>query len=170
MALNSIFILDKFSENTTDFHCRSPLFAGIMPVMNISNQPQTFFLPEAISEQHSMVHASCYRLSLSMLRRAEHEPVPVLIDNLQYTALITDSNIYFADNSDMQIKISWHLHLAEARDVNEQHIPMKVMYYEHGLEQLQQKLTGEYYKALMLMDEKYRTELIPSGNTRIQSL
>ena len=138
--------------------------------MTISSQPQTFFLPKAISEQHSVIHASCYRLSLSVLRRAEHEPVPVLIEKLHYTALITDSNIYFADNSDMQIKISWHLHLAEARDVNEQHIPMKVVFYENGLDQLQQQLTGEYYKTLMLVDEKYQTDLIPSGNCRIQAL
>ena len=138
--------------------------------MIISNQPQTFFLPEANSEQHSVIHASCYRLSLSVLRRAEHEPVPVLIEKLQYTALITDSNIYFADNNDMLIKISWHLHLAEARDINEQHIPMKVVFYQDGLDQLQQQLTGEYYKTLMLVDEKYQTDVIPSGNCRIQPL
>lgn len=135
--------------------------------MNISTETRTYFLPEKVAEQASVVHASCYRLSLSMLRRAEHEPVAVPVDNLHFTGLITDSEIHFADNSDMQIKISWHLHLTEARDVNDQHIPMKVIFYEQDLEQLQQRLTGEYYKALMLMDENYRDSLIPSGNSQI---
>jgi hypothetical protein len=112
-----------------------------------------------------------------MLRRAEQEPVAIPIDSLGYTALLTDSLIYFAENAAAQtgegeiagtIKISWHLHIAEARDVNDQHIPMKIIFYDNGLQQLQQQLTNEFYKALMLMDESYRDNLIPSGLIEIK--
>lgn len=146
--------------------------------MQSTETKQTFLLPKSISEQASIVHASCYRLSLSMLRRAEHEMVCVPIDSLNLKGLITDSAIFFADTHEAdteagkingKIKISWHLHLAEERDINEQHIPMKVIFYDNGLENLQQQITGEYYRALMLMDESYRNNLIPSGNIQIIS-
>ena len=137
---------------------------------------QTFLLPNNVSEQTSVIHASCYRLSLSLSRRAEHDMVSVPIDNLGLVGIITDSAIFFADVSDTAtsegdisgiIKISWHLHIAEERDINEQHIPMKIVFYDDDLENLQQKLTGEYYRALMLMDESYRNSPIPSGNIKI---
>lgn len=144
--------------------------------MKTQNELQTFLLPGKVTEQSSVIHSSCYRLSLSMLRRAEQQPVAVPIDSLGCIALITETEIFFAKprqqdeavkNADARIKISWHLHLAEARDVNDQHIPMRIIFYDHGLEQLQQQLTGEFYKALMLMDESYRDNLIPSGDIEI---
>lgn len=136
-----------------------------------------YYLPKALTEQASVIHASCYRLALSMLRRADHEPVPVPVNSLDYTALLTDEDVFFADNQATEtrhgetgslIRLSWHLHLAEARDITVQHIPMKVVYYHHEMEKLQQQMTGEFYKALMLMDKQYGDRLIPSGNIHIK--
>ena len=146
--------------------------------MQHTEEKQTFLLPENISEQTSVIHASCYRLSLSLLRRSEQDIVSVPIENLNLIGLVTDSAIFFADASDRtaeqgeisgKIRISWHLHIAEQRDVNEQHIPMKVVFYDHNLENLQQKLTGEYFRALMLMDECYRDKPIPPCSIQISN-
>lgn len=147
--------------------------------MKNTQDPKIFFLPAKALEKSTVIHSSCYRLSLSILRRAEHEPVAVPIENLHCTALITDSEIYFADNNRTleadgvkghPIMISWHLHLAEARDISEQHIPMKTIFYENNLEEFQQQLTGEFYKALMLMDQSYRDGPIPVIQNQIKNL
>jgi len=147
--------------------------------MKNNHEPIIFFLPKKALEKSTVIHASCYRLSLSIFRRAEHDPVAVPIESLHCTALLTDSEIFFADNqrtleSDGMkghpVIISWHLHLAEARDMNEQHIPMKTIFYQEHLEEFQQQLTGEFYKALMLMDQSYRDGPIPTQHIQIESL
>lgn len=147
--------------------------------MKNTQNSEIFFLPQKTLEKSNVIHSSCYRLSLSILRRAEHDPVAVPIENLHCTALITDSEIFFADTKrtleadDMKgypIIISWHLHLAEARDISEQHIPMKTIFYEENLEEFQQQLTGEFYKSLMLMDQSYRDGPIPVSENQIISL
>lgn len=147
--------------------------------MQNTEESNIFFLPQKALEKSTLIHASCYRLSLSIFRRAEHDPVAVPIESLDCTALITDSEIFFTDNqrtiesdgmTGHPVIISWHLHLAEARDINEQHIPMKTIFYQEHLEEFQQQLTGEFYKALMLMDQSYRDGLIPVQHNQIKSL
>ena len=147
--------------------------------MKNTHDSNIFFLPQKALEKSNVIHSSCYRLSLSILRRAEHDPVAVPIEKLNCTALITDSEIFFADNNRTiesegmkghPVMISWHLHLAEARDISEQHIPMKTIFYEDNLEEFQQQLTGEFYKSLMLMDQSYRDGPIPVIENQIKSL
>jgi len=147
--------------------------------MNNPESLHTYILPREVSRQDSVIHDSCYRMAQSMLRRSDTEPALVPINTMGYDALIYDSVISFADtgkrvsSSDTDdteahpIIITWQLHLAEDRDPRKQHIPMRVILHDKNLEKTQQRLTGEFYKALMLMDESYRDGLIPSVSVTV---
>lgn len=147
--------------------------------MNDSNDLDAYFLPKALDHRSSMVHSSCYRLSLSILRRATNDPVCIPIDSLNMEAIITENKIWFAENqptmkrhdeTGKKILICWEFYVAEARNSNDQHIPMKIIFYQPGLEELQNKLTGDFYKALMLVDQQHSETPIPAEDIRFIDL
>lgn len=130
-----------------------------------------FIIPPPVSEKDSVVHSSCYRLALSIVRRSATEPVLVAIDNLHYSALLFDDHILFADNSrQLQVNqrnatpvtMEWQFFIAEKRDNNEQHIPMKIRFHSTGLDTVQQQLTVSFYEAMMQIDQLYADNVIPS--------
>ncbi|MGD2119149.1 MAG: hypothetical protein PVG66_12370 [Chromatiales bacterium] len=132
---------------------------------------QILFLPARFARESALIHTSCYNLAQSILERSELPYVPVSIDSMQYLAIIELNDIWFADTSSRishddqpgyRIMLSWHPHLAESRSEQDQHIAMEVTYYAPELEQLQQRLTGEFYKALMLLDAKFPQTTVPS--------
>ncbi|MEJ2213556.1 MAG: hypothetical protein P8Y20_05710 [Gammaproteobacteria bacterium] len=133
-----------------------------------STRSYSFYTPQPLSSASSMVHSSCYKLSMSILNRAEEDLVVIPIEKLGMLAVISENKILFAQQSSgseqtvMPVKIGWKFLVAEDRDSNSQHLPMKTSFYSENLEELQQRLTGEFYKALMLADEKFRTTVIPA--------
>ena len=142
--------------------------------MKTPSKNMTFFTRTEVSKQASVIHSSCYRLSQSMLRRSESEPAVIPIDKMNFLAAIDENTLTFIDRSQQikqndkegyPVRITWKLHLAERRDNDDQHIPMDITYFDEDLNETQQQLTGEFYKALMLMDESYRDELIPTVKT-----
>jgi hypothetical protein len=147
--------------------------------MTVATQQLAFIIPPAVDEKSSMVHSSCYRLALNILSRAEQEPVAIIIEKMHYTALIYEEKICFADNSRTilhsgkkahPVTMEWRFLIAEDRNSNEQHIPMMLRFHENNLSQVQQELTGEFYKAMMDTDERFSHEIIPSQKLDVISL
>lgn len=134
-----------------------------------------FYIPKTFSNMSSMVHSSCYKLSMGILNRAEKDQVVIPIEKLGMLAVITDNKIMFtqqtadAEQDVIPIQISWEFLVAEDRDASSQHLPMNTSFFAENLEELQQRLTGEFYKALMLADEKYRDKVIPAQEIEIAS-
>ena len=150
-----------------------------MDPMPDSNNKAVYIVPPVIDEKASVVHSSCYRLALSILRRASHEPVSVPIDGMGYTALIYESRILFADNSasishaevsGYPVIMEWQFFIAEDRNQNDQHIPMQIRFHSKDLTDTQQQLTGEFYKAMMHIDQQFSEEPIPSTLLEVISM
>ena len=144
-----------------------------------SNEKNVYIVPPVIDEKTSVVHSSCYRLASSILSRAQNAPVAVSIDNMNYTALIYENKILFADNSAMinraeasghPVTMEWQFFIAEAPDLNEQHIPMRIAFHDNDLHDVQQQLTGEFYKSMMQIDQQYSHEIVPSAALDVISL
>ncbi|NNJ90174.1 MAG: hypothetical protein HKP55_00745 [Gammaproteobacteria bacterium] len=144
-----------------------------------SNKKTVYIVPPVIDEKASVVHSSCYRLALSILRRASHEPVTVPIDAMGYTALIYENRILFADNSasinhaklsGYPVIMEWQFFIAEDRNHNDQHIPMQIRFHSDDLTDTQQQLTGEFYKAMMHIDQQFSAEPIPSASLDVISM
>ena len=139
--------------------------------MNTTLQAQIFFLPTAITHQAALLHSSCFNLAHNLLQRSDLPYVVVPIPGMQYLAIVEAGDIWFVDSEQQTselnpngklITLSWHPHLAESRSSLDQHIPMDVVFYAPGLEQVQQRLTGEFYKGLMLLDAEYSQTTIPT--------
>jgi hypothetical protein len=137
-----------------------------------SNTKAVYIVPAVIDEKSSVVHSSCYRLALSILHRASDEPVTVPIDSMGYTALIYENRILFSDNSSQinhdkvsghMVTMEWQFFIAEDRNLNDQHIPMQIRFHSNNLIDVQQQLTGEFYKAMMHVDQQFSGEVIPSA-------
>lgn len=142
-------------------------------------QETVYFITPVIESHASMVHSSCYRLALSMLRRADKEPAVVHIESMNYTALIFENSIYFVNESNTMthngesghpVCIEWQFLLAEARNTNDQHIPMESRFYTTNLAAVQQKLTVEFYNAMMHADELHQDGVIPTQEVNLVSL
>ena len=143
------------------------------------NKNTVYIVPPVIDEKASVVHSSCYRLALSILRRASNEPVTVPIDAMGYTALIYENRILFSDNSSMishaevsghPVTMEWQFFIAEDRNHNDQHIPMQIRFHSNDLSDTQQQLTGEFYKAMMHIDQQFSEETIPSSSLDVISI
>lgn len=144
-----------------------------------SNTKAVYIVPTVIDEKASVVHSSCYRLALSILRRASHEPVTVPIDAMGYTALIYENRILFSDNSSLishaevsghPVTMEWQFFIAEDHNHNTQHIPMQIRFHSDDLSDIQQQLTGEFYKAMMHFDQQFSEQAIPSAALDVISI
>jgi len=143
---------------------------------------QFFFIPSERKQIHSVIHSSCVRLAKSLLgKRPDNKHALIPITAMGYIAILGESRILFAnlkDEIDMNgqhgllVSLAWQPHIAEHEDLSIQHIPMNLTYYGHpaNLKNLQQQLTGEFYKALMLIDKKYEGMPLPSTDIELIDL
>jgi len=147
---------------------------------------RTFFLPEAVKSRQGVIHSSCVRLSQYLLERSHGQSLLVPIEAMNYLAILQKDKLYFVDlNSHeqtenargSQIVLSWQPHSPEEMDFNTQHLPVELTCYSNpiaetdkNLEQIQQQLTGEFYKALMLLDSKFSGQKIPSDTFTIRTI
>ena len=142
-----------------------------------------FFIPREKSRQPTVIHRSCMRLARNLLSKSRNGMVTVPIEALEFIAVIKDDRLYFAETEKrnntgrlgLQVCIGWEPHLPENEDTAIQHLPMDLVLYKEGqeLNELQQKLTGELYRAMMLLDQQYSGQFLPSVDieiARIESL
>jgi hypothetical protein len=95
---------------------------------------------------------------------------------MQYLAIIEMHDIWFVDSQAYAVKkkvggrmitVSWHTRDENERESLDQHLPMKVIYYDQDMSEIQQRLRGEFFKAMQLMDQRYRDEAIPTEGADI---
>lgn len=140
---------------------------------------QTFFLPDQHSCFTSTMRSETYNLAHTLLNRTQSNHVFVPIRNLQYLAVIDGNDIYFVDSQayavndnegGRMITISWHPSADTERESLEQNIPMKIIFYDQDMKDIQVRLCRELYEAMLQMDQRYRDEQIPAEGARIIDL
>ena len=101
------------------------------------------------------------------------------IDSMKYKALIFENRICFVNEANTMthngqaghpVCIEWQFLLAEARNTNDQHIPMESRFFTTNLAAVQQKLTVEFYNAMMRADELHQDGVIPTPAVQLLSL
>lgn len=140
---------------------------------------QTFFLPRQFSGQSSTIASTTYNLAHTLLNRTDSDHIFVPIRSLQYLVVIDGNDFWFVDSQayavnenegGRMITISWHTEAELYRDSLEQNIPMKIIFYDQDMQAVQLRLTGEFYQAMQLMDQRYRDQQIPAEGARIIEL
>ncbi len=140
---------------------------------------ETFFLPDELGREASHIPADIYNLARTLLGRSEFSCVFVPIRSLQFLGVITDNEIVFVDslayayNQDeggRLIKIAWQFDNTNDRESLNEPVDFDAVYYDPGSSEIQNRLIGDFRKALELLDERYRKSALPSGGARILKL
>jgi len=140
---------------------------------------QTFFLPNRFSEKHSTLPSTHYNLAHTLLNRTKSEYIFIPIRSMQYLAIIDGNDFWFVDSQayavsneegGRMITVSWHPDPGLEKESLDQHHPMKVVFYERDMSDIQIRLCGEFYQAMQLVDQRYRDEQIPVEGARILPL
>ena len=99
---------------------------------------------------------------------------------MQYQGVITADEIIFVDAQDYAVRdgeggrlimLAWQLVKAEARDSLNAPVPVDIVYYHDGIDELQRRLCTEFSKAMDLMLERqleasgspHRLKVVPIG-------
>lgn len=140
------------------------------------NDQLTLFLPTEVARQSSTIPADMFNLAHTLLNRTESKYVFIPIRSMQYLAVIEMHDIWFVDSQAYAVKkhvggrmitVSWHTRDEADRESLDQHIPMDIVFYDQDMTEIQLRLRGEFYKAMQLMDERYRNASIPAEGARI---
>lgn len=140
---------------------------------------QTFFLPRIFKQYPSTIRSDCFNLAHTLLNRAKSPHVFVPIRSMQYLAVIDGNEVWFIDSlayavehneGGRLITISWRISNHTERQSLDQNIPMDIIFYARDQQEIQLRLTGEFYQAMSQMDQRYRDEQIPSEGARIIKL
>jgi hypothetical protein len=140
---------------------------------------QTFFLPPRHSTLHSTLSAESYNLSFTLLKRSESDHLFVPVRSMQYLAIIDGHDIWFVDSQayavneaegGRMITVSWHVEKQLQRNALDQPVPMRIHFYHKDMSSIQQRLRGEFLRAMQQLDQRYRDQQIPSEGAHIIDL
>lgn len=146
----------------------------------VAHDTQSFFTPDVFSRQESKLVAKAYNLAHILLNRSDLDHVFVPIRSMQYLAIIEKDTFWFVDSlayavsgdeGGRLIRISWHL--SNERDALTQHMDCEVVFYGDDMSATQTRLVGEFYKAMLLLDQRHRDSLPsrdPGGVISIRAL
>lgn len=148
--------------------------------MNQPHSTQTFFTPEEFSTHQETLPAQSYNLAHILLNRFKQPHLFVPIRSMQYLAIIEPTNFWFVDSlaysvhnneGGRLITVSWHpIITAQQRENINQHMDCEIKYYQQNQNAIQTRLRGEFYQAMLLMDERYRETIEPSAPLSILTI
>lgn len=146
----------------------------------VAHDTQSFFTPDEFFCQKEQLLSQTYNLAHVLLNRSQSEHLFVPIRTMQYLAIIEQETFWFVDSLAYAVRdneggrlitVSWHpLIGANERNGLTQHMDCRVIYYGKDMGEVQNRLRGEFFQAMQLMDQRYRDEHIPSGGARILPL
>ena len=145
-----------------------------------AHETQSFFTPDEFFCKQGRLLSQTFNLAHVLLNRSQAEHLFVPIRSMQYLAIIEQETFWFVDSLAYAVRnneggrlitISWHpqINASERNDLT-QHVNCRVTYYGKDMSEVQNRLCGEFFQAMQLMDQRYRDEHIPSEGARILSL
>jgi hypothetical protein len=144
-----------------------------------STVTETFFLPDEVERNNSMVPGDIYNLYHSLQARSQTGHVFVPIRTLQFMAVLDKNEIVFVDSESYAttndqggrlILIAWKFPLSHDRDALTDPMPCEIVFYEKKNTDLQLRLIPEFRRAMELMDKRYRDSQLPREGAKILTL
>ena len=145
-----------------------------------AHDTQSFFTPDEFSCQESRLLSNIYNLAHVLLNRSKSDHLFVPIRTLQYLAVIEKEAFWFVDSQAYAvrgdeggrlIRVSWHPIIdSSQRDGLTQHMDCKVVFYGGDMSEIQTRLNGEFYQAMLLMDQRHRDTLVSDCSINILPL
>ena len=127
-----------------------------------------------------MLLSRVYNLAHVLLNRSPSDFVFVPIRSMQYLAIIEKDAFWFVDSlayatrgdeGGRLITVSWHpLLSAGDRSSLSQHMECRVIFYGGDRSEVQQRLRGEFFQAMQLLDQRYRETIVSDSEVSILPL
>lgn len=145
-----------------------------------AHDTQSFYTPDAFLCQQDRLLSETYNLAHVLLNRSHTDYLFIPIRSLQYLAVIEKEIFWFVDSQAYAVKgdeggrlitISWSpVLIANEREGLNQHMGCHVIFYGKDMSEVQNRLRGEFYQAMKLIDQRYRDSHIPSSGAKILPL
>ena len=141
---------------------------------------QSFFTPEEFFCQKDMLLSKTYNLAHVLLNRSQSDFVFVPIRSMQYLAIIEKDVFWFVDSLAYAVRgeeggrlitVSWRplLSAGERSSLN-QHMECRVIFYGEDRSDVQQRLRGEFFQAMQLLDQRFRESIVSDCKVSILPL
>ena len=129
----------------------------------------SFFTPDEFFCQKTRLLSQTYNLAHVLLKRSQSEHLFIPIRSLQYLAIIEQNDFWFVDSlayavrgdeGGRLIRVSWHpvIH-ANEREGLTQNMDCRVIFYGEDMSETQRRLNGEFYQAMLQIDQRHRDTL-----------
>lgn len=145
-----------------------------------AHDTQSFFTPDEFSCQRFQLLSKTYNLAHTLLNRCQSDHLFIPIRSLQYIAIIESNTFWFVDSlayavrgdeGGRLIRISWHPFVkANQRDDLTQHVDSRIIFYGNDMQDIQTRLTNEFYQAMLLIDQRHRDSLVTNYKVNILPL
>ncbi len=140
----------------------------------------SFFTPDAFFCQRDSILSKTYNLAQVLLNRSRTGHVFVPIRSMQYLAVIEKDAFWFVDSmayavrnhqGGRLVRLSWHPLLGPGqRDDLSKPMDCHVIFYGKDTLNILQRLRGELFQSMQLLDQRYRDSHIPGGKISILPL
>ena len=134
-----------------------------------AHDTQSFFMPDEFFCQKTRLLSQTYNLAHVLLNRNQSSHLFVPIRSLQYLAIIEKNVFWFVDSlayavrgdeGGRLIRISWHpLIQPNQRESLTQDMDCRVIFYGENMSEIQTRLNSEFYKSMLLLDQRHRDSL-----------
>jgi len=141
---------------------------------------QTFFTPDAFFCQKTKLVSSVYNLAHVLLNRSQSSHVFIPIRSMQYLAIIEKNAFWFVDSlayavrgdeGGRLIRVSWHPVINASQRVGlNQDMDCHVIFYGEDMSEIQNRLNGEFYKAMLDIDQRQRSSIVADSKVSILPL
>jgi hypothetical protein len=145
-----------------------------------AHDTQSFFTPDEFFYQQTRLPSQTYNLAHTLLKRSQSSHLFIPIRSLQYLAIIEMNAFWFVDSlayatrgdeGGRLIRISWHpLVPASQRESLTQHMNCRTIFYGGDMQEVQNRLNGEFYQAMLQIDQRHRDSLNTNCNVSILPL
>ncbi len=131
-----------------------------------AHDTQSFFTPDEFFCEQTRLLSQTYNLAHTLLKRSHSSHLFIPIRSLQYLAIIEMNAFWFVDSlayatrgdeGGRLIRISWHpLIKAHQRESLTQNMDCRAIFYGGDMSDIQKRLNGEFYQAMLQLDQRHR--------------
>lgn len=126
---------------------------------------KTFFRPDEVARERFSIPAALYNRCRLILSRCRYEHVFVPVRSMQVQSVIDEDEVIFVDTQAHAVReghggrlimLAWLFRHDQGRgDLNEP-ASIELVYYRDNARELHSRLVGEFGKALVLMEQRFR--------------
>lgn len=145
-----------------------------------AHRTQSFFTPDEFFCQNDLLLSRTYNLAHVLLNRSQSDFLFVPIRSMQYLAIIEKDAFWFVDSMAYAVRggeggriitVSWHPLLSAGKRCSlNQHMECRVIFYGGDMGEIQQRLRGEFFQSMQLLDQRYRESLVADSEVSILPL